>query len=61
MSRPFRPALRPGEGHTRGQRPSSRPLRQAWNLVNLSTVLGLVAAAVLRCPLTPAPHGLVQA
>lgn len=61
MSRSPSPAPRPGEGRTRGGRPSSRPLRQVWNLVNLSTVLGLVAAVALRCPLTPAPHGLVQA
>lgn len=61
MSRSPSPAPRPGEGRTHGGRPSSGPLRQVWNLVNLSTVLGLVAAVALRCPLTPAPHGLVQA
>ena len=61
MSRHPLPDARSGEGRTPGARPSSRPLRQVWNLVNLSTVLGLVAAVVLRCPLTPAPHGLVQA
>jgi hypothetical protein len=55
------PAPRPGEGRAHGGRPSSRPLRQVWNLVNLSTVLGLMGAVALRCPLTPAPHGLVQA
>lgn len=35
--------------------------RGLWNLVNLSTPLGLVGAVVSGCALRPGPHGLIEA
>ncbi|MEW1965017.1 hypothetical protein AB0302_06430 [Micrococcus sp. NPDC078436] len=35
--------------------------RGLWNLVNLSTPLGLVGAVVARCELRPGPLGLIEA